>query len=69
MEVSSYRVEYNVRLNQGLVAIQLQDGTERRLNVNSDSELIIALQLLSKQPVDYDLTSGALSCGPRPVGT
>ena len=69
MQVTNYRVEYNIKLNQGSVAIELEDGSNGRLNVNSDAELIVALLLLNKVPVDFDAKSGAMTCGLRPVGT
>jgi len=67
--VSSYRVKYNLSTNQGVVNIQLQDGSDGPLNVNSDQELIVALLLLSKTPVDYDSETQVIKCGPRPTGT
>jgi hypothetical protein len=68
-QVSSYSVRYNLNSNQGTVTVQLENGRDVRLNVNSDAELVVALLLLGKNPVDYDPATGAMACGPRPVGT
>ena len=68
-QVSSYRVQYNLSTNQGVVDVKLEDGSNGPLNVNSDQELIVALLLLSKTPVDYDSASQVLKCGSRPAGT
>lgn len=67
--VVNYQIQYNLNSNQGIVEIQLQDGSRHRLNVNSHEELLITSMLLSKSPIDYDPATSIVNCGPRPVGT
>jgi hypothetical protein len=67
--VTGYEIQYNLNANNGVIGIQLQDGSKHGLNVNSDQELLLILSILSKSPVDYDPTTSIVNCGPRPVGT
>jgi hypothetical protein len=67
--VVNYHIQFNLNKDNGVVKIQLQDGSRHRLNVNSHEELLIVATLLSKSPIQYDPATSLVTCGPRPVGT
>lgn len=67
--IINYAVNFSTNTNGGRITVQLQNGQHVPLPLNSIEEEIMALAMLSKSGVVYDVASNSLILPWRPAGT